>query len=263
MNGLVLVFDVDQTLIDTNGAFEQIKPDGSNTFEVIRSRINWNLVEKILRPAVLLRDEGRGVSAIFLLTNNSSYPYIANICQVLTEDIEGPGGLFNTIREHADGDSNFPNVPNIFDYVMVRQHPSRKGVLEKRIEDVKYMMAAIGLIPYSSTKEYEIARVTYFFDDDPNHLNLKNAFRLYNYRFHYTEIQGPDVFPDGRNRGFISGKPDLTEYRPVLSAISRAAAGENPVPSSVTTGGRRAKTVVKRKKWRYRSRYTVKYRRRH
>ena len=91
MAGLIFAFDLDQTLIDSEGAFEELDADErkpvaeQKVWNIIHQRLNMTLITKVLVPACALRDSGVGIDAICLLTNNSSREYVANIALYLKE----------------------------------------------------------------------------------------------------------------------------------------------------------------------------------
>jgi len=65
--GLVLVFDMDQTLIDSSTGFKNISDE--NLVAEIKSALNMDLINKVLKPAAEQRTRGK-VDAIVMLTNN-------------------------------------------------------------------------------------------------------------------------------------------------------------------------------------------------
>ena len=138
MEGLILVWDMDQTLI------------GKNPFE-----LNANAL-KIIKQAATKRSK---VSAIFLLTNNSDTYIINMVTEILTEQLNLP-------PEFA--------TENVFHGIMSATDPTRidstntaypPGGL-KRLEDVMMLMVRKGLPFNQETLKDRV----YFFDDLPNHM---------------------------------------------------------------------------------------------
>jgi hypothetical protein len=232
MAGLILAFDLDQTLIDSDGTFEELDADErkpvaeQRVWDIIHERLNMTLIKKVLVPAVTLRDSGTGIDAICLLTNNSSREYVANITLYLMNLLNSKG-RFNTIQKTPYGNSHFPEAANVFDYVMVRQHGSRNRSANppKSLKDIAYMATALG-IPYRDTAD--LARRTFFFDDNTSH-RIRQELSTFGYPTHYTLIQGPDSV-GGVNKGFVKGKPDLSDYRYIDQVFRRILRGEDPVP---------------------------------
>lgn len=215
--GLVLVFDLDQTIIDSNGLSLSKNQGKENIWNRIGSHLNTKIINEVLKPALELRVE-RKVDAIFLLSNNSGKEYVVNVIHYLALIL---------------------GVDEPFDYVMIRQHSSRpqSDNPPKRLEDVKFMMDNTVIpIPYSDDT---LANRVYFFDDNTSHEIRKEIEPD-----HYIEIQGPDVDPAGRNMGFIAGKPDFSDYREITRVLK----------SLLTRGGSRKKTRKIRRKTRKGSR---------
>jgi len=229
--GLILVFDLDQTIVDSHNihrllAIEEAKPDGmSKAWEVLHSKINMNLVDKVLAPAVLMREAGN-VDAILMLTNNADRGYVANICYVLSHILSSEG-KFDFVRETNRGNRNFPKVPNLFDYVMVRQHPSREVSSNppKSLEDIKFMLEPLDV---RYTDDADLARRTFFFDDNVSHV-LSVELADQGYADHFVVMRGPDS-EGGVNLGFKAGKPDLTDYISIEVAFSNIRKGRVAVP---------------------------------
>ena len=232
MAGLIFVFDLDQTLIDSEGTFEELDADErkppaeQRVWDIIHERLNMTLITKVLAPACALRDSGVGIDAICLLTNNSSREYVANIALYLKELIKS-NGQFKTIQKTPNGNSEFPEIDTVFDYIMVRQHKSRNGSGNppKSLTDIAYMMNALE-IPFKDPAD--VARRTFFFDDNTSH-RIRQQLTTYGYPTHYTIIQGPDSV-GGINKGFVKGKPDFTDYRYIDQVFRRINRGEEPAP---------------------------------
>lgn len=229
--GLVLVFDLDQTLIDSHGsimdevinkAIPQNKRD-----ELIDKALNKRLIEEILRPASRLRgDPNNKVDAICLLTNNSDRNYVSEICKYLHKLLKSPG-VFERVRGIPEtGDPDFPLASSgenyFFDYIMVRQHSSRpkSGNPPKRLRDVEFMLNALR----KNTNDLE--RRTFFFDDMlPTHI-INMELTQKGYPDHYIIIKGCEGDGSG---GFKSGSGDCSVYTPVTEAFKRGVPYSPPV----------------------------------
>lgn len=220
MTGLVLVFDLDQTLIDSHTRYN----DKSQEY---RKYLNITLIDTVLRPAVKLRDANKGVGCIFLLSNNGSEAYVKRVINELDRYL----GL--------------PEEKSAFDTYMYRYDSYREGGEvenpEKRLKDVENML---GLVLTSTFEEYSTENLsgrTYFFDDLATHTISKEIPED-----HYFVIQGPDVDGKGRNMGFITGKPDFTDYRVITGLLN-----------SKMMGGKRR---YRKKTRKYKKRHTQKQR---
>lgn len=126
-NGLILVFDLDETIVNTRKPI-QFNPE----------------ILKILRVASSIRDQG--VDAIFLLTNNGDDKYVDQINKGLARI--------------TDYDND-----NFFDAVMTANHMFR--TLEddypiKHLQDIKILMSAARK---TFTTNEDLMSRTYFFDD--------------------------------------------------------------------------------------------------
>jgi hypothetical protein len=249
MSGLILVFDLDQTLIDSTDMLqllnEELKKPNSelDADRIITGKINMTLINTVLIPAVKLRDTGRGVDAIFMLTNNSDRDYIGLICLYLSRLVQSVG-RFSNVKNGPMGNSQYPSINTVFDYVMVRQHPSREQVYNppKSLSDVEYMMKALNL---PDRGRADVAKRTFFFDDNENH-TIRRQLDIYGYPGHYILIRGPD-YVDNVNRGYIAGKPDLTDYSYIDYVLKSVGRGENT--NGLLGGGRvrqRRKTSIRR-----------------
>lgn len=225
--GLILVFDLDQTLIDTQSLLrpkkapsefkglvvqslmERINTPGVSD-RLIDKHINHRLIEEVLAPASALR--GRGVDGIFLLTNNDSNFYVNAVCRYLV----------NNLR-NTDGNDCF------FDYIMTRNDPSRGADrLSKNLSNIKYMLN--GVCPFSNRRrkpvefidDLDLAERLFFFDDQMYPLydeifqniglgsNRKLGLDLPNFSDHYILMRG-------------TIQHDTTDYSVVKEALARIA----------------------------------------
>ena len=179
MSGLVLVWDMDNTLV---GNYYDVLNRSSD--EVLY--FNRNAVD-VLNQAVKAKARGT-VDAIFMLTNNADKDFIEYVNERLKTKL---------------------GVPLVFDYIMDRTHETRPPPVDnppKRLEDVEFMMKAVG----KST--YNLANRVFFFDDIPDHEILAEIPPA-----HYIHI-----FPR-----FEPFTQDQTDFKPLLDAIS-ARGGRRP-----------------------------------
>jgi hypothetical protein len=226
--GLVLVFDLDGTIIapmdvpDTYGDTQRLLH--SNPYLV-----NTRLLETVMYPAAVIRETNK-VSAILMLTNNSSADYIAGVSKYIYNDIKGKfkkvGIPITTITKGMYGQteagkagkdiSKLPEMDYFFDYIMTRTSEGRAGNPAnpvKRLEDVKNMLAKLG----KSTADLE-SRV-FMFDDKKDHMIAKELYPPNN----YILIKSKDK-DGGANVPFQVGSEEITDYssiKGVLSGLSR------------------------------------------
>jgi hypothetical protein len=243
--GLVLVFDLDQTLIDTNndwsGIIDSLQDESltdEQFKEIINTKIvpllNMTLIEKVLRPASVLR-KTKKVAAIFMLTNNTQLEFAANVSYAIQE-------LLKVVSKYHDG--KIGRHTYFFDYIMLRNHASRNRSKNpnnppKSITDVETMLQKIGL----PTENLEGR--TYFFDDIADH-KIRNDFKRVglNDKDHYIHILPGNGELEGgviKHSGFSRGFPDPTDYSPVERAFAEAAA---PVAAPNAAGGSVAAPVA-------------------
>ena len=132
-NGLVLVWDMDATLVGN-----YIDPEGPEEL-IFNER-----ALAILKRATEARKTGK-VAAIFLLTNNSDENFIRLVKFQLSQRL---------------------GVPLVFNYAMQRYHPARPLSQDppKRLQDVEYMMREI------RKPTDNLAERVFFFDDRADHV---------------------------------------------------------------------------------------------
>ena len=209
--GLVLVFDMDQTILDSSDPYLFERPPTPEAHiilkEKIRLALNWNVVN-LMKRAAKLRPSGQ-VSAICLLTNNSSTILVSAVDEVLYEEI-GSMGKYKTYRGNAN-DRTMPDKPYFFDSIMMRQHSSRPKTVDnnppKRLIDVLNMLQFIGI-----EAGPESIKDIYFFDDIGTHA-LRPEFNFMSdgkYKDHYIQIVPP----------YNKYLEDTTDYRPILHALA-------------------------------------------
>ena len=224
--GLVLVFDLDNTIINTNEELINFVKDKTKTPEekkqLIDNALNKVLINEVLKPAADLRDTNTNkVDAIFLLTNNSSYDYVSAVSSYLAEILKSKGSFETVRKDRKLGDPKFPDPASdahFFDYIMVRQHPSRSLFSPtKSSQDVTFMMNSLKK-PVNDL----LNRVLFFDDAVPKH-----------YLFSELEGKGLDnryIFIKNNTEqqiGFVKGTPDITDYSFVTSEFHRVMASNS------------------------------------
>jgi hypothetical protein len=202
---------MDQTIIDSSDPYLFNRPNTPEAKIILKQKIrealNWNVVN-IMKRAAILRPTGQ-VTAICLLTNNSSTILVSAVDEVLYEEI-GSRGKYKTYRGNAN-DREMPDKPYFFDSIMMRQHTSRPKTVDdnppKRLVDVLNMLQFIGIkAGPDSIKDI------YFFDDIGTHA-LRPEFIFMadgKYKDHYIQITPP------YNVRFR----DTTDYRSILHALA-------------------------------------------
>lgn len=138
-NGLVLVFDLDETI----AKFTDI---GGNSSKINNLRINPTILD-ILKKATQAKETGV-VDAILLLTNNNSGIYITQIEFKIGDDMPSGDFAFDDMMKRDD--SRRYDTSNIANKV-------------KHIEDVKRMLLNIG------KSVDNLSERVYFFDDIHDH----------------------------------------------------------------------------------------------
>jgi hypothetical protein len=213
--GLVLVFDLDQTIVDSSDHSLFDLPDFPEEFSALKdriineSRLNRNIVN-ILKRAASLRPSGK-VSAICLLTNNSDTFFVSAVDSVLkdiisAEDPEGAIGRYRNptyLRKDPESITMRDNQGYFFDVIMTRNHSSRQRVKSppKRFQDVEKMMSYLD-IPVRLND-------VYFFDDVIHHID--NEFQRKGLISHSIIIDPP----------FVRNQPDSTYYDIILRVLTK------------------------------------------
>lgn len=238
--GLVLVFDLDQTIIDSSDEYLFNRPDtpegiGQLKFKA-KSLLNTNLVNNIIKRAARLRGKKDAsgndlVTGIFLLTNNSSKIMVSAVDSVLRDEIAIKNPVESIGRymtpENFDPDTEgMPKQDYFFDSILMRDHKKRTQGSEehsplKNLDDVKRMLAYIGVI----LPEEQLRENTFFFDDmeHPGMRVLKPG--------NYIKIVPP----------FRKYQAEHTDYTPILRKLSELEG--NPLPEQRKFGRNRSNTM--------------------
>ena len=204
-HGIILVFDLDQTLIDTDSYFNERNSQSKD----VKHYFNPKLID-ILRRAIC--HKGRGVDAILLLTNNSSEEYVRNCDIALSKLLNYKSPYWN------------PESFSFFDNYMIRYDRRRtinndsNSWISKKLYDVRVMLD--DPIKIKSTSYGDIARRTYFFDDSAHHLII-SELAAYGYEDHFIHIKG--------DHGFSKHRMDTTDYKAIYRALDRLDAKQQPL----------------------------------
>ena len=203
--GLILVFDLDQTIINTDarGVFPGVYPMTEEYKNLLKEQINPKVLDILLRAAKLRRI---GVDAIFLLTNNSNPNYVANIDALLLELSNNSLGQYKK-RKGPFVTEDIPGTDFFFDYIMTANHPYRRD-MTKSAHEIEYMMGYLGM----SMSVGDLFSRLYFFDDVSNH-EIRRELKNYSdgkYSDHYIFITPP----------FAVGYDDRTNYQPIENALN-------------------------------------------
>ena len=229
--GLVLVFDLDGTIIapidmpDTYGDTQRLLH--SNPYIV-----NMRLLDTVMYPAAVLR-ETHQVSAILMLTNNSSSEYVAGVCKFIYDYItrkyneeraksphaipplKKAKGLFGKTTDRVNKVSPkkgqdiiiIPNNEYFFDFIMTRLSDGRDGDPNdpyKRLEDVRNMLVKLNK-PVANLE----SRV-FMFDDLKTHVISRELEPRSNYIV--VKSVGPGT---NRETCYKAGFREITDYGPI------------------------------------------------
>ena len=185
-DGLVLVWDVDQTL-----SGQYFDP---NVFSKNPSVNPYDYV--ILNPKAL---------QVIQLANDAKMTGRVAIQGILTNN-----GDENFIRLIVSAIENKLGQKPLFDFVMTRNHPSRESTDQqpKRLQDIQTMLNEIG-VPTTN-----LANRVYFFDDMVH--VLKSELPENQYIQILPPFPGKDLYenPD------LKGESDETNWQPILTALS-------------------------------------------
>jgi len=238
---IVLVFDMDQTLIDTNKDNRVAMSDHTK----IPSLLNIRLLEEVISPAVRLRNQGRNI-AILVLTNNGDEGYIQAVMSEINNRISDLHIRSNLKKRHNITNFN-PYLKEearpVFDAYMSRYTSgrfSKEG--EKHLEDVKLMLRTAN-IPYDKT---QLSSNTYMFDDMPDHV-IKSQISPKNYF---------DIVSKKGEQGFTVDGGDDTNYSEIkrrLKSLNTPVDGSDNRKGTLESlrkfvGGRRRRSLRRRNK---------------
>jgi hypothetical protein len=251
--GIILVFDLDHTLIDSSYVGFPITVEGAvRRLDTYKGMVNQTLIEKIMFPAAILRESYK-VSAILMLTNNSSSDYVAGVCRYIYRDIKyrfkKAGIPISTITKGKYDETEARRTHRLpkkgqdvtelddnnyfFDFIMTRLSDDRSGNPEnpdKRLEDVAIMLRKLG----KSTQNLD-SRV-FMFDDIADHVISKEL----NPPSNYIRIKSRDA-TTGAGVPFRMGLEEITDYSPVQKAFAELS--DKPVSNlagaNTMGGGRR------------------------
>jgi len=224
--GLILVFDLDNTIINSSEELINFVKDKTKSLEekkqLIDAALNKVLINEVLKPAADLRDTNTNkVDAICLLTNNSSYEYVSAVSSYLAEILKSKGSFETVRKDRKRGDPKFPDPTSdghFFDYIMVRQHPSRSLFSPtKSSQDITFMMISLNK-PVNDL----LNRVLFFDDAVPKHY-LFSEFEKVGLDNRYIFIKNNTQ----QEYGFVKGTPDITDYSFVTSEFRRVMASNN------------------------------------
>lgn len=206
--GLVLVFDLDNTLIDTND-MESMKANE----QLIKDALNRNIIYNVLRTAENFRTAYPGsIDAILLLTNNDDSVYISKVCKVIADMFPDKRSNFRNIRnsKNAPENSRFINddKPLFFDYIMMRgnKHRMRLGKNRGLVKNRELVKKMLDILNIECDDIHSLRNRIYFFDDQ-EHPEMRSQIA----DGHYIKIKGPV-----EGGGFIKGTEDLTNYDPII-----------------------------------------------
>jgi hypothetical protein len=229
---IVLVFDMDQTLIDTN----KDNNTAMNDHTKIPSLLNTRLLEEVISPAVRLRNQGRTI-AILLLTNNGDEGYIQAVMSEINNRISDLHIRSNLqVRDNIKNFNKYlkEGARPVFDAYISRNTPSRVGNgPDKRLEDVELMLETARL----SYDPAELVLNTYMFDDMPDHV-IKSQIPPENYFYIVSK----------RGEGFTVDSGDGTDYSVIKRRLESLKPSENIGYVNNKLGGRRRRSLRRRNK---------------
>ena len=229
--GLVLVFDLDGTII----APMDIPDTYGDTQRLLHSNpylVNTRLLDTVMYPAAVLRETNK-VSAILMLTNNSSSEYVAGVCKFIYDYItrkhneerakrpreipplKKAKGLFGKTADRVNKVSPkkgqdiiiIPDNEYFFDFIMTRLSDGRDGDPNdpyKRLEDVRNM-----LVKLNKPVENLESRV-FMFDDLKTHVISRELEPRSNYIV--VKSVGPGT---NRETCYKAGFRETTDYGPI------------------------------------------------
>jgi hypothetical protein len=206
-DGLILVLDMDQTIIDSEPFFRQNPLNRSK----IPEYLNMNIIHILLRAAKLRPNKVKG---IFLLTNNLDKDFIAKVDTAILDLSMGSKGKYNTSESTDYISQKMPDKEYFFDDIFMLDHPKRKSKIPGGSPEVKDIHTVVEMIKtIDSTASPNIISKLFFFDDIPDH-KLHDEFLNSSggkYKQHYMTITPP----------YKKGITDKTNYTPILKALHK------------------------------------------
>ena len=253
--GLILGFDLDQTLIDTHsllGTGYSWITDPRDMSEEIRCALNYKLIDEVIIPALQVRT--KGVDAILLLTNNSDDRFVFYVCVEIVKYLLTKGLheelINNSYRnEYFIDDRDRSKSPRLvparpyysggtnlmFDDIMTRnnegeRHPSNPNI--KSIKDIETMIQRIKTrFPTSLISTDDLLSRTYFFDDNMGHIiktELDAVREGGKYYFIQSNVRGKQGFNRILGTGILNCKEehtDKTDYNSIHSKLDKLKGG--------------------------------------
>ena len=215
-DGLVLVWDVDQTL-----SGQYFDP---NVFSKNPSVNPYDYV--LLNPKAL---------QVIQLANDAKKTGRVAIQGILTNN-----GDENFIRLIITAIENKLGQKPIFDFVMTRNHPSRESTDQqpKRLQDIQTMLNEIG------APTTNLANRVYFFDDMVHVLKYELPPNQ------YIQILPPFPGKDLYENPDLKGESDETNWQSILTALRQLP----PLSPSTSKGGRRMRRLPKKSRRRHKKR---------
>ena len=252
--GLILGFDLDQTLIDTHSL---LRPDHSwiadpmHMSEEIRCALNYKLIDEVIIPALQVRN--KGVDAIFLLTNNSDDRFVFYVCVEIVKYLLKAGLrddiISNSYRNEYFIDSRDPSKPPkliyarpnysggtnlMFDDIMTRNDTERDSIdpNRKSMRNIETMILNIKKrFVHKNISTHNLLSRTYFFDDNTGHV-IKNELDASveggKYYLIQSNVRGKQGFNRILGTGTIMCKEehtDKTDYSLIHSKLDELKGG--------------------------------------
>ena len=223
-NRPVLVFDIDATLVDTEGLKTVPTLKEARDYLAIPGIMNKRILDEVIVPAAKLRSEGK-IAAILVLSNNGMPAYITGVCQYIAQYVRneiGPQkpGRFSNVRRNTN--TTVERVPEyFFDYVMTRDTDGRVGV---RGNPVKRLADVANMLRFLALSTYNLKSRTFMFDDLRGHQIQSELGR------NFILIRSNK----GAEDGYKAGSSETTDYSPVLERfrmLKGPISGEVPTPT--------------------------------
>jgi hypothetical protein len=241
--GLVLVFDMDQTLIDTSDGIKE-RPINDNTIPDIKNALNYKLIEEVLRPAAILRSKGE-IDAIVMLTNTSKKCFAAYVSYVLSMILDSES-KYNCTEVNPTLDCSFHDTgqtitQSFFDYIMWSD-PTRRKKKDPRSKEVSKDLDDVRLILKDlSIGDDNLAERVFFFDDRSDHL-MGDELKSEGFENHYVKISPREKDPGFKKDG------NSTNYSAPMKALKRASHLKNAPGLGILGGSRKKRKSSKTRK---------------